>query len=59
MSMRFPPIPRENLDDAQRAVFDAIASGPRGGVIGPFNFPDALVTGMSAGALVAGNTIVL
>jgi 1-pyrroline-5-carboxylate dehydrogenase len=29
------------------------------GVIGPFNFPVALVTGMSAGALVAGNTIVL
>jgi len=29
------------------------------GVVGPFNFPVALVTGMSAGALVAGNTIVL
>src|SRR3954454_6024485 len=29
------------------------------GVIGPFNFPVALVTGMSVGALVAGNTIVL
>jgi 1-pyrroline-5-carboxylate dehydrogenase len=29
------------------------------GVIGPFNFPVALVTGMSAGALVAGNAIVL
>jgi 1-pyrroline-5-carboxylate dehydrogenase len=29
------------------------------GVIGPFNFPVALVTGMSAGALVAGNTVVL
>lgn len=37
MSARFPPIPREQLDDAQRAVFDAIASGPRGGVVGPFN----------------------
>ncbi|MEA2383075.1 MAG: hypothetical protein QOH72_3046 [Solirubrobacteraceae bacterium] len=29
------------------------------GVIGPFNFPVALVTGMSAGALIAGNTVVL
>ena len=29
------------------------------GVIGPFNFPVALVTGMSAGALVAGNTVVV
>ncbi len=28
-------------------------------VIGPFNFPVALVTGMAAGALVAGNTVVL
>ncbi|MBR0650919.1 carboxymuconolactone decarboxylase family protein [Roseomonas terrae] len=37
MSTRFPPIPREQLDDAQRAVFDAIVSGPRGQVSGPFN----------------------
>jgi 1-pyrroline-5-carboxylate dehydrogenase len=29
------------------------------GVIGPFNFPVALLTGMAAGALVAGNTVVL
>jgi 1-pyrroline-5-carboxylate dehydrogenase len=29
------------------------------GVIGPFNFPVALVTGMAAGALVAGNTVVV
>jgi 1-pyrroline-5-carboxylate dehydrogenase len=29
------------------------------GVIGPFNFPVALVTGMSAGALIAGNAVVL
>ncbi|MBR0681564.1 carboxymuconolactone decarboxylase family protein [Roseomonas eburnea] len=36
MSGRFPPLPREALDDAQRAVFDAIASGPRGAVGGPF-----------------------
>ena len=36
MSTRFPPLPRDALDDAQRAVFDAIASGPRGGVQGPF-----------------------
>ena len=37
MSTRFPPIPRDQLDEAQRTVFDAIASGPRGGVTGPFN----------------------
>jgi 1-pyrroline-5-carboxylate dehydrogenase len=29
------------------------------GVLGPFNFPVALVTGMSAGALVAGNAVVI
>ena len=29
------------------------------GVIGPFNFPVALVVGMAAGALVAGNTVVV
>jgi 1-pyrroline-5-carboxylate dehydrogenase len=29
------------------------------GVIGPFNFPVALVTGMASGALVAGNTVVI
>jgi 1-pyrroline-5-carboxylate dehydrogenase len=29
------------------------------GVIGPFNFPVALVVNMSAGALVAGNTVVI
>jgi 1-pyrroline-5-carboxylate dehydrogenase len=29
------------------------------GVIGPFNFPVALVTGMASGALVAGNTVVV
>jgi 1-pyrroline-5-carboxylate dehydrogenase len=29
------------------------------GVVGPFNFPVALVTGMAAGALVAGNTVVI
>ena len=29
------------------------------GVIGPFNFPVALVTGMAAGALVAGNAVVI
>ena len=29
------------------------------GVIGPFNFPVALVVGMSAGALVAGNSVVI
>jgi 1-pyrroline-5-carboxylate dehydrogenase len=29
------------------------------GVIGPFNFPVALVVNMSAGAFVAGNTVVI
>lgn len=29
---RFRPIERDSLDDAQREVFDAIASGPRGSV---------------------------
>ncbi len=29
------------------------------GVIGPFNFPVALVVGMASGALVAGNTVVI
>lgn len=33
---RFPDIPREQLTDAQKQVYDAIASGPRGGVRGPF-----------------------
>lgn len=34
MSGRFPPLPE--LDEAQRAVAEAMTSGPRGGVIGPF-----------------------
>ena len=33
---RFPPIPLEQLNAEQRAVHDAIASGPRGSVRGPF-----------------------
>ncbi|MCO6418845.1 carboxymuconolactone decarboxylase family protein [Siccirubricoccus sp. KC 17139] len=33
---RLPPKSRETLDDAQRAVWDRIASGARGGVGGPF-----------------------
>ncbi|MFO1306081.1 MAG: carboxymuconolactone decarboxylase family protein [Burkholderiales bacterium] len=33
---RFPPIPDAALNDAQRAVAAAIASGKRGGVRGPF-----------------------
>lgn len=33
---RFPDIPRDQLTDAQKQVYDAIASGPRGGVRGPF-----------------------
>ena len=33
---RLPPRTREGLDEAQRAVWDRIASGARGGVGGPF-----------------------
>jgi 4-carboxymuconolactone decarboxylase len=33
---RFPDIPREQLSEAQKRVYDAIAGGPRGGVRGPF-----------------------
>ncbi len=33
---RFPDIKKEQMTDAQRRVYDAIAGGPRGGVRGPF-----------------------
>ena len=33
---RLPPRGREDLDESQRAVWDRIASGARGGVGGPF-----------------------
>jgi len=33
---RLPPLPPERLTDAQRAVADSIARGPRGAVYGPF-----------------------
>ncbi len=33
---RMPPLPRERLDDAQRAAADALIAGPRKGVKGPF-----------------------
>ena len=33
---RFPNIPRNQLSEAQKQVYDAIAGGPRGGVRGPF-----------------------
>jgi 4-carboxymuconolactone decarboxylase len=33
---RFPDIPRDQLTEALKEVHDAIASGPRGGVRGPF-----------------------
>ena len=33
---RFPNIPRDQLSEAQKQVYDAIAGGPRGGVRGPF-----------------------
>jgi 4-carboxymuconolactone decarboxylase len=35
---RFPPLPHELMTEEQRAVVDAIQSGPRGaGLRGPFN----------------------
>ncbi|MBW8268938.1 carboxymuconolactone decarboxylase family protein [Caldovatus aquaticus] len=34
---RFPPIPPERMSPEQRAVAEAIASGPRGSLRGPFN----------------------
>jgi len=34
---RLPPIPESELSEAQRRVRDGIASGPRGGVRGPFD----------------------
>ena len=34
---RLPPIPESELNEAQRRVRDGIASGPRGGVRGPFD----------------------
>ncbi len=33
---RFPDLKREQMTDAQKLVYDSIASGPRGGVRGPF-----------------------
>jgi len=36
-SQRLPPIPESELNEAQRRVRDGIASGPRGGVRGPFD----------------------
>lgn len=33
---RLPSIPREQMTDAQRAMVDAILSGPRGSLAGPF-----------------------
>jgi 4-carboxymuconolactone decarboxylase len=33
---RMPPIPRERMDEAQRAAADELAAGPRKGVKGPF-----------------------
>ena len=33
---RFPDIKKEQMTDAQKRVYDAIAGGPRGGVRGPF-----------------------
>ena len=36
MPPRIPPVPPDSLTDAQRAVAERIAGGPRGGVRGPF-----------------------
>ena len=33
---RFPGIPREQMSEAQKRAYDAIAGGPRGAVRGPF-----------------------
>jgi 4-carboxymuconolactone decarboxylase len=33
---RFPDLKREQMTDAQKRVYDAIVSGPRGSVYGPF-----------------------
>ncbi len=33
---RMPPIPRERMDEVQRAAADELAAGPRKGVKGPF-----------------------
>ncbi|HSR13624.1 MAG TPA: carboxymuconolactone decarboxylase family protein [Thermodesulfobacteriota bacterium] len=33
---RFPAISRDRMTDAQKRAYDSIASGPRGGVRGPF-----------------------
>lgn len=37
MTQRFRKLAPEEMTDAQRAVYDGIAGGPRGGVRGPFN----------------------
>jgi len=37
MTQRFRKLAPEEMTDAQRAVYEAIAGGPRGGVRGPFN----------------------
>src|SRR5712692_2488410 len=34
---RFKPLGEKDMTDAQRKVYKEIASGPRGGVRGPFN----------------------
>ena len=34
---RFPPLAESEMSDAQRKVYSEIASGPRGGVRGPFS----------------------
>src|SRR5689334_6447342 len=33
---RMPPIPRDRMDEAQRAAADELIAGPRKGVKGPF-----------------------
>ena len=37
MTPRFAKLAPEDMTDAQRTVYEAIAGGPRGGVRGPFN----------------------
>lgn len=52
--MRIAPTDYDALNDAQRAIYDAIASGPRGGVRGPLAIwltrPDLAATAQALGA---------
>ena len=57
---RLPPIPDDAMTDAQRAVRDAIVSGPRGTVQGPFptwmRNPEMAMAGQKLGEYFRFNT---